>query len=108
MLRNYFRIAFRNITRHRAYSIINISGMTIGLAASILILLWTQNEQSYDKFHKNAGQIYRIASDFGDMKAAVSTEAMPAALKEEMPVVKDFVRLNMASTALLEAGNRKF
>ncbi len=52
MLRNYFKIAFRNIIRHKAYSIINISGLSIGLASSILILLGGQKELSYDKFHK--------------------------------------------------------
>jgi ABC-type antimicrobial peptide transport system permease subunit len=78
------------------------------MASSILILLWTQNELSYDKFQKNAGQIYRIVGDFGDLKAAVNTEAMPAALKAELPVVEDYTRISLASTALFEAGNRKF
>jgi hypothetical protein len=107
MIKNYFKIAFRNITHHKAYSIINISGMSIGLAASILILLWVQNERSYDKFHKNAGQIYRIACDFNDLRAAVNSEAMPAGLKTELPVVKDYARLSLASTVLFEAGDRK-
>ena len=56
MLRNYFKIAFRNIQRHKAYSFINISGLAIGMASSILILLWVQNELSYDRFHQNAGR----------------------------------------------------
>ena len=63
MLKTYFKIAYRNLIKHKAYSIINISGLAIGMAASILILLWVQNELSYDKFHKNAGQIYRITAD---------------------------------------------
>src|ERR1700748_2553089 len=63
MLKTYFKLAYRNLIRDKAYSIINISGLAIGLASSILILLWVQNELSYDKFHKNAGQIYRIAGD---------------------------------------------
>lgn len=108
MIKNYFKIAFRNIIRHKAYSIINISGMAIGLASSILILLWVQNERSYDKFHKNADQIYRITGDFGDMKVAVNTEGMPGGLKAELPVVKDYARLSLATTVLFEAGNRKF
>ncbi|HTR30383.1 MAG TPA: ABC transporter permease [Puia sp.] len=108
MLKNYFKIAFRNITRHKAYSVINISGMAIGLASGILILLWAQNERSYDKFQKNAGQIYRIAGDFGDLKAAINTEGMPAGLKAELPVVKDYARLSLPSTVLFEAGSRKF
>lgn len=108
MIKNYFRIAFRNIMRQKAYSIINISGMAIGLASSILILLWVQNERSYDKFHKNASQIYRITGEFGDLTAAVNAEAMPAGLKAELPVVKDYARLSLTSTMLFEAGNRKF
>lgn len=108
MLKTYFKIAYRNLIKHKAYSIINISGLAIGMAASILILLWVQNELSYDKFHKNAGQIYRITADASGFKAAVNTAAMPAALKQLMPEVKNTVRLSHQSTILLEAGIRKF
>jgi ABC-type antimicrobial peptide transport system permease subunit len=108
LIKTNFKLAFRNISKDKAYSIINISGLAIGLASSILILLWVQNELSYDKFQKNAGQIYRITGDFGDLKAAVNTEAMPAGLKAELPVVKNTVRLSLSSTVLFEAGNRKF
>ena len=61
MFKTYFKLAYRNILKDKAYSVLNISGLAIGLASSILVLLWVQNELSYDKFHKNAGQIYRIA-----------------------------------------------
>src|SRR5438309_241287 len=109
MLRNYFKIAFRNITRHRAYSIINISGLAIGMASSILILLWVQNEISYDKFHRNANQAYRVVGNLGDLKSAVNSAAMPAALKAQMPFVKNTVRLSaIPTTMLFEAGDKKF
>jgi putative ABC transport system permease protein len=108
MLKTYFKLAYRNITKDKAYSIINISGLAIGLASSILILLWVQNELSYDKFHKNAGQIYRIASDFGDSKTAANSAGMPAGLKAEMPVIKNTVRLGQSTATLLETGNNKF
>ncbi|MFT4016061.1 MAG: ABC transporter permease [Agriterribacter sp.] len=108
MFKTYFKLAYRNILKDKGYSVLNISGLAIGLASSILILLWVQNELSYDRFQKNAGQIYRIVGDFGDLKAAVNTEAMPAALKAELPVVKDYARISLASTVLFEAGNRKF
>jgi putative ABC transport system permease protein len=108
MIKTYFKLAYRNIIKNKAYSIINISGLAIGLASSILILLWVQNELSYDKFHKNAGEIYRITGDLGDLKAAVNAEAMPAGLKAELPVVKDYARLSLVSTVLFEEGNRKF
>jgi putative ABC transport system permease protein len=109
MLRTYFKLAYRNITKDKAYSIINISGLAIGLASSILILLWVQNELSYDKFHKNAGQIYRIAGDLGDSKTVGTPAGMPTGLKAEMPVVKNAVRLAPGFPSILfETGNKKF
>lgn len=108
MFNTYFKLAYRNIIKDKAYSIINIAGLAIGLASSILILLWVQNELSYDKFHKNAGQIYRVASDFGDSKSAANSAGMPAGLMGEMPVVKNAVRIRPANTTLLETGTKKF
>jgi len=109
MLQTYFKLAYRNIIKDKAYSLINITGLAIGLASSILILLWVQNELSYDKFHKNAGQIYRINNDFGDSKTAASSAGMPAGLKAEMPVIKNTVRLQPAyPSVLFEADNKKF
>ena len=60
MLYNYLKIAFRNISRQKFYAFINITGLTIGLVASLLIILYIVDEFSYDKFHKDAGRIYRI------------------------------------------------
>jgi len=77
MLKTYFKLAYRNIIKDKAYSTINITGLAIGLASSILILLWVQNELSYDKFHKNAEQIYRITCSIGDFKASISPAGMP-------------------------------
>jgi len=108
MLKTYFKLAYRNIIRDKAYSIINITGLAIGLASSILILLWVQNELSYDKFHKNANQIYRITFNVGDFKASINPAGMPAGLKAEMPAVKNTTRISSVTTVLLEAGNKKF
>jgi len=108
MIKNYLKIAFRNIARHKAYSLINISGLAIGMACSILILLWVQNELSYDRFHKNANEIFRVTGSVADFKAAVNTAGMPAGLKAELPAVKNFVRLSHLTTTLLEAGENKF
>jgi putative ABC transport system permease protein len=108
MLKTYFKLAYRNITKDKAYSFINITGLAIGLASSILILLWVQNELSYDKFHNNAGQIYRIASNFGDSKSAANSAGLPAGLEAEMPVIKNTVRLGENASTLLETGHKKF
>jgi len=62
MLQNYLKIAFRNLARNKAYSTINIVGLSIGLAAAMMIILYTKDEVSYDRFHKNNPSIYRITS----------------------------------------------
>ena len=65
MLKNYFKIAFRNLRNSKLYSAINISGMAVSLAACILLLLWVKDELSFDHFHKNIDNIYKIAANMG-------------------------------------------
>jgi len=108
MLKTYFKLAYRNIIKDKAYSIINITGLAIGMASSILILLWVQNELSYDKFHKNAKQIYRISCNLVDSKTVGTPAGMPAGLKAEMPVIKNTVRIQPGNTTLLATGDKKF
>lgn len=60
MLRNYFLIALRNLQRNSIYSFINITGLSVGIACAILILLWVADEASYDHFHKNHKRIYKV------------------------------------------------
>lgn len=108
MIKNYFKIALRNILRHKAYSILNIAGLAIGMACSILILLWVQDELSYDRFNANADQLYRLICNAGDFKAAVSPAGMAEGLQSEMPEIKAAVRLSKPSANLLEVGDRKF
>ena len=93
MIKNYFKIAFRNIIRHKAFTAINIAGLAIGMTCSIFILLWVQNELSYDRFHKNADEIYRITARAGDFNAAVNCAGMPPELKVKIPAVKNFCSL---------------
>ena len=63
MLKNYFKIAFRNLWRHRVFSLINILGLTVGMTACFLIFLYVRFELSYDKFHSKGDRIYRIICD---------------------------------------------
>ncbi len=63
MLKNYFKIAFRNLWRHRVFSFINILGLTVGMTAGFLIFLYVRFELSYDSFHSNTDRIYRVVSD---------------------------------------------
>jgi len=108
MLKTYFKLAYRNIIKDKAYAMINITGLAIGLASSILILLWVQNELSYDKFHKNANQVYRISCNLLNSKTVGTPAGMPAGLAAEMPVIKNTVRIQPSNTTLLESGSKKF
>ena len=63
MLKNYVKVSFRNILRFRGYSIINISGLAVGMACCLLILLFVQDELSFDRFHEQAENIYHITTD---------------------------------------------
>jgi len=60
MLQNFFKIAWRNLLRNKAFSFINISGLAIGMAATTLIVLWIQNEVSHDRFHEKIDRIYSL------------------------------------------------
>ena len=109
MLKNYLKIAIRNLSRHPAYSFLNISGLAIGMAASILILLWVQNELSYDRFNVNADQIYRITVVASDQfKAAINPAGMPAGLQAAMPEIRNTVRLSHPVETLFEKGDIQF
>lgn len=63
MFKNYFKTAFRNLSRNKIYSLINIAGLSIGLACAILIMLYVKDEVSFDRFHQNVKNIYRIVSE---------------------------------------------
>ncbi|HEY4205879.1 MAG TPA: ABC transporter permease [Puia sp.] len=108
MIRNYLKIAIRSILRHKSYSIINISGLAIGMASSILILLWVQNELSYDRWHKHATQIYRINSAADNFSTAVAAAGMPKAYQAAMPQIKNTVRLAGPRSSLFSMGDKKF
>jgi putative ABC transport system permease protein len=66
MIRNYLKVAFRNLLKHKGYAFINILGLAVGIGASVLILLYIINEMSYDKFHENAYRTYRITADWSN------------------------------------------
>jgi putative ABC transport system permease protein len=95
MFKNYLKIALRNIRRHKGYSIINIAGLAIGMAVCILILLWLQDELSYDKFHLNARNIYRVNKIWRKGEIAHYATTPPALspyLKKDFPEIKNSTR----------------
>ncbi len=112
MLRNYIKIAYRNLLKHKGYSFINISGLALGIACFILIILFIQDEWSYDRYHKNADRIYRIESiDTQDPKAIASARLqapMALALVKDFPEVVSAVRLWPKRNILISRSKKKF
>lgn len=108
MWKHYFKISWRNLVKNKTYSLLNISGLAIGMVCCILILLWVQHELSYDKFHTNADQIYRLTCDAKDFKAAVSPAGMGEGLQEEIPEIVASTRLSQPVNALLEINDQRF
>jgi hypothetical protein len=84
MIKNYFKMAWRNLIRNKAFSAINISGLALGLTCSILIFLWVTDEYSVDAFHKNGDRIYVVASrEYMDGEVTGSYDT-PGILGEEL------------------------
>ncbi|GAB4017218.1 ABC transporter permease [Spirosoma koreense] len=98
MFRNYVRTAWRNLVKNRFYSLINMTGLTAGLAVGILILLWVQDELSFDRFHQQTSQIYRLENWAGTGTSRQIWQSTVAPIaekgKSELPEIKDAVRLS--------------
>jgi len=80
MFKNYLKIAFRNIKRHKIYSIINVAGLSIGMSCCILALLWVQDELSFDRFFKNSDNIFRIIAEEQTSNQVIHNPRSPNAL----------------------------
>src|SRR3954469_10420718 len=98
MIRNYFKIAWRNMMRHKAYSGINILGLAIGIAACLLILQYVSYELSYENFQANKDRLYRVQQDRYD-NGKLSTQwaagafAVGNSFKDAIPEVEDYVKV---------------
>lgn len=97
MIKNYFLIAIRNLKKYKGYSLINILGLSIGIACCVIIMLYVRNEISFDEYHEKADRIYRIeySERFGENE--IYNVRTPAhwgpALKNDYPAIENFVRL---------------
>ncbi|NIT54993.1 MAG: hypothetical protein GWN00_01725, partial [Aliifodinibius sp.] len=105
MFSNYLKTTLRNIRRHKVYAIINIIGLSIGMACTILTLRWVQYELSFDRYHENADRIYRLATemDLGNMRGryAVSNYIAGKTLARDYPEVEKSVRFQRVPFKLL-------
>jgi ABC-type antimicrobial peptide transport system permease subunit len=112
LFKNYIKITFRNIFKHKGYSFINIAGLAIGMACCLLITLWVLDELSYDKFHENASQLYRVEENqhYSGRVFHVNVTPYPLgpALKEKFPEIVDAARVIRRGSMLLRAGEQAF
>jgi putative ABC transport system permease protein len=111
MIKNFFKIAYRNLLRSKGFSIINITGLAIGMAAAILIILWIQSEVNFDDFHTNKDRIYRVWNQVkqeGQIRSWDSTsEPTGAAAKKDIPEVELAVKARNCGDLLLTNGDKK-
>ncbi len=107
MFRNYLLTAIRNIKRDLFYSGINILGLAIGMSCSILIMLWVYDELSFDRFHQDSENIYRIIAKLPSMEAPVGPLPLANSLKKDYPEITESCFL-ISAPGLLKVGENTF
>ena len=111
MIKYFFKIGYRSLLRNKGFSFLNITGLAIGMASAILILLWIQNEVSYDRFHVNKNSIYEVwnrVNDHGNLGASSRISA-PAAriLEKDVPEIERAVRVKDVNNKLFSVAEKK-
>ncbi len=111
MIRNFFKIAWRNLIKRKGFSFINILGLSIGMASAMLILMWIVNEVSFDQFHKNKDRIYEVwnkAHFSGELHAWNTTpKVLARTLEKDLPEVEMAARMDWGSNILFSIGDKR-
>ena len=115
MIKNYFKIAWRNLLRYKGFSLINIFGLAIGITCCVLVSLFIMDETSYDKYNKDAGRIYRVVKDFvnddgSKLPDATTPPAIGAAIQKEVSEIEHVARLmpGWGSKFYVRNGEKRF
>src|SRR5580692_13036887 len=112
MIRNLFVVAFRTLKRDKAYGILNILGLTIGITFSLFLIYYILDELSFDRYHQKADRIYRLAAYIQEPQNAMKWASTPfplgPALKKDYPEVEQSVRFVGADRSLYKNGELKF
>src|SRR5215813_2588749 len=113
MFRNYFKTAWRSLVTGKSFSVINVTGLAVGMAGAILILLWLQNEISFDKFHDNKNnlyQVYGLGSNVDGHQQEISVVSQPIGpfLKQNYPEVEAISRVGDVNSFLFTVNNKSF
>ena len=107
MFKNYFKTAFRNLLLHKLFSGLNIFGLATGMACSILIFLWVQDELSFDQFNANVDHIFRITDKVTDEEYAVVPPSLAAAIQTQIPAIQSATRVTSVQK-MITVGTKKF
>ena len=106
MLLNYLKVAVRNLIRNKFYSFINIFGLTVGITATMLIVLYVNDELSFDRFHSNSDRIYRVGIkgilSGAEFNGAASCSPMASTLVAEFPEVESATRINQFTNVVVK------
>jgi ABC-type antimicrobial peptide transport system permease subunit len=112
MFKNYLKIAFRNIKRHKGYSFINIAGLAIGMACCIMMVIYIASELSFDRYHENAHRIYRLCryANIGgtDITSGISNATAASALRDSYPEVINAVRFGWTNQPVVKYQDKQF
>ncbi len=109
MFSNYLYTALRNLLNNKVFSLLNIAGLAIGIACTILIYLWVQDERSYDQFHANGDRVYRVVQDitFTDKTTwAITQGPLGASLTKDFPEITGFCRVFWANWQIIKDENK--
>ncbi len=112
MLKNYWTVAWRNLWRNKTYSLLNILGLSVGMAVAVLIMLWVVDELTYDRFHTKIDRIFRLHQHQRYDGQMFTFYSMPPVLamnlKENFPEIKRVIRTNWGDEAMLSLGEKRF
>jgi len=112
MLRNYFKIAFRNLWRNKAFTAINIAGLALGIATCLLIMLFVQSELGYDRYNEKASRIVRVVirgkMQVGEIKDAHVMPPVAATLKKDFPEIEEATRIRTYGRPRITYGAKTF
>ena len=113
MLRNYFKVAFRTIWRQKQGAIINILGLSMGMTVCMLIVLYVQDEWSFDRFHAQAERIYRVAGEYDQgggatNRSAITTYLLAPALEESFSAIEKVTRIDNSSGAFITYEDQQY
>ncbi len=110
MIKNYFKVAFRQLIKNKGYSFLNIMGLSLGMACALLILLWVYDEYQYNKFHKNYSTLYKILENQTYEGKTYTFAALPGkfgpAIKQELPEMKYVSRSDWGTRHLFSLGDK--